>query len=193
MNKLTPYIQKFKDDDQFAGVFGVIMFTKEHAHVRSVLENEIKWDALDEVSGDKFAIFSSRMQKGKYQISGGGPRGMGMLIQTWEEPNENKELLNLFELDNTKDLPVICFFAEVRGNIQTCSISIDNKNEDAAFDSLMNAIRDVTAALNFMPKANIHEGRCAFRVVDIAADNHKAWRVIKKGFKFIPGIGRIIV
>ncbi|OEE51301.1 hypothetical protein A1OS_06175 [Enterovibrio norvegicus] len=191
-HKLTPHLQKFKDDETFSGVFGVILFTNEHANVRSVLEDQIKWEQLDEVSGDKFVIFSSRMEKGRYKVSGGGRGGQGLMKQTWQEPNENKELLEIFDISSTEKLPLICFFAEVCGNVHQCQVKIDATDENTVLKSLTDAIKDVKNALEFVKSEDVHDGLCAFRVADIAVTNHNEWLVVKRVFKYIPGLGRLV-
>ena len=68
-----------------------------------------------------------------------------MLVPIWKEPNENKEFLSVFSLNESKDLPCfITFIWKDNDEIEQIVWKLSNKNKEEAF----NSIREVVSIIS---------------------------------------------
>lgn len=129
-----------------ANLFGFIAFTSSSANIVKVLRDEDYWSSFDEDSKG-WLIFSVKpLERPIFPEPPPGP--IYEMVPVWKEPNANKEFIKFFELESTRELPLFIIFAIVEGEIQKFPFRIDDSTVDAAYDSIRNIIKDVTAALN---------------------------------------------
>jgi hypothetical protein len=173
-----------KSSKNEASVFGIVLFTDSHAHVKKVIYDDDYWRAMDEVSGDRWAIFSTRAEPGGFSLPPSKPGIIAMMVPVWREPNSNKELLDTFELESTERLPCIIAFAKDKdGMLLKNVMRIEGSTEQEAFNSLKDHIQTVTDALSVVTPENLKNPAGVYSAVSLAVTHAKDWQKIKKGVK----------
>lgn len=130
-------------------IYGFILYTRRHANVVNFLQNSNYWDCLDDISGPNWPIFSVRpLAQGRAELKGGGPSGtIGMMISTWNEPNENRKVLDFFGLSESKDLPCfVGFIWDDRGVLQQFTWPINESSVDNVYASLKRIVTIIAEA-----------------------------------------------
>lgn len=130
-------------------IYGFILYTRRHANVVNFLQNSSYWDCLDDISGPNWPIFSVRpLAQGRAELKGGGPAGtIGMMISTWNEPNENRKVLDFFGLSESKDLPCfVGFIWDDRGVLQQFTWPINETSVDNVYSSLKRIVTIIAEA-----------------------------------------------
>ena len=130
-------------------IYGFILYTRRHANVVNFLQNSNYWGCLDDISGPNWPIFSVRpLAQGRSEIKGGGPSGtIGMMISTWNEPNENRKILDFFELSESKDLPCfVGFIWDDRDELQQFIWPINETSVDSVYASLKRIVTIISEA-----------------------------------------------
>ena len=176
--------RQYGDKEGTANLFGVILYTDAHPHIKKVLRDDDYWAALDELSGPRWSIFSVRTNRGQLEFPNSPPGVFCRMVQVWREPATNKELLSFFELESTANLPKLIIFAEdENGNIHRSLIDIDESSETTAYASLKSIIHKVTTAASFISDEYLKQNVQAFYAVERAIDDHKQMQVLKRGAK----------
>ena len=117
-----------------ARIFGFIMYTRRHAYIIKALRDNDLWSELDEISGANWPIFSVKpLSEGRYELPKSNRNSSQMLVPIWKEPNENKEFLSVFSLNESKDLP--------------CFITFIWKDNDE-IEQIFNSIREVVSIIS---------------------------------------------
>ena len=176
-----------------SNVFGVILFTQKHPNLRRVLHDRLYWDALDEVSGDRWQIFATVAAAGHWdgapdpQATPTLPDGaIFQMQQVWKEPRENKELLADFQLDDTSDLPSLLVFGESSdGEFYRLTVRLDDGSIERAFASLKGAIGAVTTALEDVRPENFSNVEGVFAAIDLSVTSYKQFSWIKRALPFV--------
>ncbi len=139
-------VSHYRGRGELVDVYGVVLFTDAHPHVGKVLQDTAYWRASDEVSGDRWAIFSAKPKPGRTRMPRVRAGITGLMIPVWEEPSENKQLIKEFELESTQDLPTLLVFAwdQNSGEIVKVTIALDDSTVERAYNSLRENIRRVT-------------------------------------------------
>lgn len=129
-----------------ARIFGFIMYTRRHAYIIKALRDNDLWSELDEISGANWPIFSVKpLSEGRYELPKSNRNSSQMLVPIWKEPNENKEFLSVFSLNESKDLPCfITFIWKDNDEIEQIVWKLSNKNKKEAF----NSIREVVSIIS---------------------------------------------
>ncbi len=129
-----------------ARIFGFIMYTRRHAYIIKALRDNDLWSELDEISGANWPIFSVKLlSEGRYELPKSNRNSSQMLVPIWKEPNENKEFLSVFSLNESKDLPCfITFIWKDNDEIEQIVWKLSNKNKEEAF----NSIREVVSIIS---------------------------------------------
>lgn len=142
--------------------FGFILYSDENPNMVKLLRDDDYWNALNSASGEKFFIFSVKPKKGSFGFSDMPPGTLGVMAPTWKEPNDNKELLQVFEINSTQSLPLFLIFTKVGSHLLKHSIKIDETNTDAALLQLRKIfykIDEVANSINseFEHEAQVHD------------------------------------
>lgn len=173
-----------------ANLFGVIIYTNAHPHIKKVLRDEDYWQALDEVSGPQWSVYAVRAAEGTHGLPNLPPGYVGMMYPVWKEPKANKELLELFGLSSTENLPVIVVFAQNEdGDIYQNIVDVDDSTEEQAYKSIKEVLRVVAQALEKVSSENLQTDVNAFHAVSYSIKNYKEWRRIKKGASVLTKLG----
>lgn len=129
-------------------IFGFIMYTRRHSYVINALSDENKWNELDEISGANWPIFSVQPHECSRRHSGNcntlhtpDERPVfHMMLSTTYEPNDNRDLLELFSLNEMDDLP--CFVIFIWKDDNTTERIVWKLKNDSA-DEVFKSIREV--------------------------------------------------
>lgn len=92
-------------------VLAVIIFNTSNAHLIEALRNSSYVEALNEVSGDKIAVFWAARPEGKVEWPSFAPGTMGMMVPVYKEPSSNKTLYELFNIQDGQSLPMLVTFS----------------------------------------------------------------------------------
>lgn len=141
-----------KGDTNISRIYGFILYSEKDPYVAKVLRDEDFWKSLDAISGANWPIFAARpLQKGFFTTKGFTPNGIGMLIQTWDEPIVNNTVLDYFGLQDSRDFPLfVAFMWDDNDNLNQVSIHINGNSVDSAYSSLkdiVTVISNVEAAI----------------------------------------------
>jgi hypothetical protein len=127
-------------------LFGVIVYTDWHVHIKKILRDEDYWRAFDELTGPRWDVFSIRAHDGVWSAPSAPSRSFAMMRTVWKEPEANRELVDAFELDDTSDLPAVVIFHLAGKDLSRTVVRIDDSNFDNAYESLKSVFVKVAAA-----------------------------------------------
>ncbi len=164
-----------------ANLYGVILYTNSHAYVAKVLSDPIYWSALDEISGQQWSVFATKVAQGRYKLPTPPANTMVLMIPVWKEPAANKELLHMFQLENTKSLPLLAIFAaDEDGTIEQTVIPLSDSSLESAYESIQSILKTVADAIRQVEDGNLNDGTRAFRAVRYAIKGYNEKQVIKR-------------
>lgn len=152
LQKLTDSIIRKKDE---VNVFGIVLYTDAHAHVKKVLRDPDYWKSFGEISGDNWPVFAIRADPAR-QVFPTFPEGMiGYMVPVREETNKNKEFMAELELDDTRNLPLFVVFAQdPDGLLVKKEIRISDESKEDAYRSLNSAVDLVSRAVKGISPEN---------------------------------------
>lgn len=184
MNFTIDLFRRYMPKGRHADIYGIILFTDVHAHIKKVLEDEIYWKALDEISGPQWAIFATKAATGKFYIPKSPEGNLSYMVHIWKEPESNKELLDTFGLKSTEDLPVIVVFTQDKEQrVLKNILKIDDSSQENAFNSIRQIISKVSQTLNKMDTAKMSNNIKVYDAVNSSLRIYKNWQIVKKGFE----------
>lgn len=145
---------KQKCEESNSRIYGFIMYTRRHSYIVKTLRDKDFWNELNEISGVNWPIFAVQpLEEGWYTYPNlNNEEVLQFMIPTWHEPNENRKYLEVFSLQESKDLP--CFIAFIwndKNEIEQITFKLSNKNEQEAFDSIREVVTIISQTEN-----NIH-------------------------------------
>ena len=106
------------------------------------------------------------------------------MIPIWREPCENTMLLNEFNLESTKDLPLFVIFTHLGNEILQVQIKIDDSSIDKTYASIKEMIKVVSSAIKNIILENYKNPEGVFSALQLAINNYKEMKRIKKGISF---------
>src|SRR5205085_6566377 len=89
--------------EHIANAFGLVLYTDRHSNTAAVLADEIFWRGLNERTGERWPVFVLKRPAGHPESRPARPGELGLLVEVWREPKENKELLAQLGLTSTKN------------------------------------------------------------------------------------------
>jgi hypothetical protein len=161
-----------------ASVYGVILYTDAHANVKKVLRDEDYWKALDNEAGVQLTVYAIRATAVP-ALPRDALRGFTAVRR---EPRENEELLEEFDLDDSRAFPLLVVFAnEDTQGWRSLSIPLTDRSQDDAYNSLKEAVGLVSSALKGVDEDRLRtEGA------------YNAVRYTVKGYKEKKAIARVV-
>ena len=191
--KLQPHINRVLDNPNVLHVFGLILFTDEHPYVVKVLRDEDYWKEFDKMSGDSLAIFSAKPRRGAYDMPAPRPADLHYMVQIWQEPVENEELLSTFHLRSTEYLPKFVVFAQMPDDsILQCSLPLTNENEQAAYRRLRDIIRLVSGAARGIAEQYKSDTENVYNAFVLQIAEFKCRERIIRACKWIPFLSKVL-
>jgi hypothetical protein len=174
-----------KSSKEKSPLLSIILYTDRHPHIKKCLRDDDYWKAFDESSGKNWIIMSVKPKQGTYKLPN-FPKGViGMMIQIWEEPADNKPLIEFLEIDDTQNLPMIFFYklkdSEIEDDIY---VKIEGKTEEEIYNDLQDIISKVSKA--------IEKDGDFFENAKSTIRKEKVFRTIKKGKKILSDFNGLI-
>lgn len=136
-----------KCNESNSRIYGFILYTSSHPYVVKTMKDQEFWNALDEISGPNWPIFSVKPKYRKYiSYRRHNPIGtLEMMVPTSVSPSNNKEFLNFFGITDIDMLP--CFVAFVWDDddkLRTIACKIASKPVKAVYDSLEEIVKIIS-------------------------------------------------
>lgn len=177
-----------KSENVNVRVFGVIIYTDEHAHIKRMLADDTYWKALDEISGKRLTVFATRALQGSKEsqrIEG----KLGRFQEVWKEPNENRELVDLFEIGSTETLPVLVVFAmEGDQRMQRTVVHLNDESAEGAFNVLRTVTRSIADAIEGVAQEYASDPLSYFRATEVALAEYKDTKFLSKVYDILKEI-----
>jgi hypothetical protein len=181
MSWLQGLVQEYRKQEGLFDLFGVVLYSDEHAHVKKILRDDDYWSSFDALSGDNFAIFSVRPKKGYMSWPETRPGEWAMMVPVWKEPRENLPLLSEFSIKSTKNLPLLVVFTQLESEIVKLEFQLDDSSQEKLYLSLKEAISVIRKTLDGISKENIRNTDGVFAAAAMSYNHHKTISAIKKG------------
>jgi hypothetical protein len=183
LNELLKEIETFEKEQSVVKVFGAIVYSNRHPHIKKVLRDGDYWSSLNEISGQRWAIFAARAVEGHRKIRGGGPLGtLSMMIQVWVEPSENKKLVEYLGIESTEKPLLIIFTRLKTGEILKSDLRLDDSSTENAYKRLSEIIHGLTLAVEKIDNENIEDYESVFNAVNMTAGRIRDWDTFRKLF-----------
>ncbi|SFF30481.1 hypothetical protein [Sunxiuqinia elliptica] len=193
MNRINLEIAKqYANENELTKIMGFILFTDNNPYVKKVLRDDDFWQALDEISGNEWAIFSIKPKQGKIEIPTSKGNFLQMMVPVWKEPKENLKLMQEFDLKDTSKLPMLLIVSQnEEGEILKCEFPIENSNLDSVYNSLKEGIEIVKSTIDeILPQFKKNDE--VFINVQRSIEYKLIWKKIHKGLKFYSWINGLI-
>ena len=137
-----------KDNNKRQDLLSIILYTDKHPHIKKCLRDDDYWLALDESSGLNWKIFAVKPKQGNYSFPKSIPNSMQMMVMIWNEPAENKPIIEFLGLNDTKDLPLIFFYKFKDNEIEDeIYVKIEGDTEQEVYNDLQNIINKVSKSI----------------------------------------------
>lgn len=184
MSWINNLVEKYRNKENLVDVFGLVLYTDEHANIIKVLRDDDYWKAFHEISGPNWAIFSIKPQKGHIGYPDLGPGQLGLMVPVWKEPAKNKNLLREFAFKSTENLPLFLIFTHAVDEILQIQMKIDDSSIDNAYTSIKEVILVISKAIEGILPENYKNPEGVFTALHFAMNNHKDMKILKKGLGF---------
>ncbi len=166
-------------------LLSIILYTDKHPHIKKCLRDTDYWDSLDERSGLNWKIFAVKPKQGGYSFPESRPGVIQMMIMIWNEPADNKPIIEFLGLDDTKNLPLIFFYklngSEIEDEVY---VKIEGNTEQEVYNDLQDIIDKVSKSID-------KEGDL-FENAKSTIKREKIFRTIKKGKKILSDFNSLI-
>jgi hypothetical protein len=152
-------------------LFGMLLFTEIHPHVIKTLKDVDYYSALDKISGDEIALFSTMLFHSKPENLSLSPDNFHHMVPIWKEPEENKKILRWFDIKDSQELPALVIFGYGVGNIYYQKYSISSNSSLGVFNKLNIVLSRVSDSV----RNNKNNGRVSDNEIFEGAQ----WEIIK--------------
>jgi len=175
-------------DDNSPPLFGVILYTNSHPNIKKVLRDDDYWTALDELSGTKWAVFAVRTRLGNSRQPPTSPEYLESMVAVgMKKLLENAELLSVFKIEDTENLPALVIFIVDGDDVQRTVVRLDDSSLTKAYSSLKAAFKSVSDALIGLDEQDRQNPSVVFEAVKNNLRVDQVWKIIKGGYKVIKG------
>ena len=181
MDSLSTIVENFRASDGVAHIFGVMLYTDEHPNIKKVLRDDDYWQSFHELTGDRFCVFSVKPKKGVYEMPSPPPGMCAMMMPIWHEPSDNKKLLEVFELEDTKSLPMLILFTIHEGEYLKIELKLDDSSVESAYKSIKEQLEFSCNAINQIKVENLNNPQGLYAALSMHNDHKNKWSFIKKG------------
>ena len=192
MISFNAQVEEYKSKEGVAHLFGVLLFTDEHPNIKKVLRDDDYWLSFHELTGDRFCVFSAKPEKGCYGFPSLPPGILGMMVPIWKEPSMNKNLLKVFDMENTKSLPMLLLFTQVNGEYLKIELSLDDKSIESSYTSIREQLESACQAIAKINKENIDSPEGLFAALSLHQDQRVFWQRVKNSIDIYGYIKRLI-
>ena len=180
--KLNPIIQH----PEKVNIFGVLLYTRAHPHIIKLLKDDDYWDALDEISGKKWAIFSIKPLVRKLKRDPFQSNIISNMIPIYEEPFMNKKLLRDFNIQDTSSLPMLLvFWKKENGHTDQITYSLSGDSVETLYKDLNRIVSAITETIERITPENMTETARIFQEVLGTVKYKATWRTIAKSINIL--------
>ncbi len=139
-------IKKWIDKKNLSRIYGFILYTNADGILASALKNEAYWTAFDDISGERWPIFTVRqLKRGNYSIQSNGSDGISFMTTKWYEPPINMDVLDAFDIKSTEDLPCfVAFIWDDNNDIRSITVDIKGKTEQEVYHNIVEIISAIS-------------------------------------------------
>jgi hypothetical protein len=181
MSVFETLVQEYKANDNVAHLFGVVLYTDEHANIKKVLRDDDYWSAFNELTGDDFAVFSIRPKKGEHSVPKMPMGSMGMMVPIWIEPKENRKIIELFELEDTQRLPMLLLFTEVNDSYLSIKLPLKESSVETAYNAIKSQLEFSCRAIADVKKENFKNAEGLYAALSLRHDDRQKWSLLTRG------------
>jgi hypothetical protein len=192
LDSFRTLIEEYKGKEGVAQLFGVLLYTDQHPNIKKVLRDDDYWLSFNELTGDRFCVFSVKPAKGKYEFPTFPPGTIGMMVQMWKEPAENKKLIELFEIEDTKNIPMLLLFTEIKGEFLKIELKLDNSSQDTAYSSIKEQLEFSCNALSLIKEENLKNPSGLYSALSLHQDDRLKWKLLTKSVDLYAYIKRLL-
>jgi hypothetical protein len=171
--------------ESIANAFGLVLYTDRHANTASVLANELFWRGLNERTGERWPVFVLKRPAGQVESRPSRPGELGLLVEVWREPNENKELLAQLDLSSTKNPYLVVYSLLDSDRTLAQTIELNDDSLEAAHAALKEALDAATRAIEDVDAANLKSAEGVQAALDLTLTDLKQRRWIKKALPLV--------
>ena|GEM_PF-1988772 len=144
---------RLRETHELFPLFGIILFTSAHPYVIKMLKDEDYLAALNDITGNHIAVFTTALFQGRYTTPPSKPGQLSMMCMIWQEPNENKNLLSWFDLKDSNNLPLLVLFGIdfENNNLYYRKHSIKAESPQSTYNLLQEALSAVSTQIQKNP------------------------------------------
>lgn len=173
-----------------ADLYGLILYTSSHPHLRRVLKNDEYWQALDEASGPRWAVFAARLKAEvpKSDTAPPDPTEDALLYVMVEargdlfdqDGSTRSDMLDELGVD-ASDLPLLLVYTvSRRGDVYSRSWPLSDESEPKAYESLKSVLTVVSRSLERVDPEQLGHPEGVFTAVSYALQNEKDWQRVQR-------------
>jgi len=182
MTWLDDAVVHYRSPDETICMYGVLLYTDAHPHIKKVINDDDYWKEFDEISGERWVVFSIRADQGNLKQQ--NARGNIQFFEPiWDEPAANKELIDVFELPSTEHLPLLAVFFEGRDGLYKNLIQLDDSSQQNAHNSIKRSVKTVSQALDDVLEENLGNADGVIAALELAIQHDRDWRYIENIFR----------
>lgn len=178
-------VDAYKSLPETANLFAVVLYTDEHANIKKVLRDEDYWRSLDELTGFRLCVFSAKPRKGKLTHPSLPSGVVGMMIPVWDEPNENRRLVEILELKDTSGLPMVMLFTKIEEEYLKIELPLKDDTENDALTSLRDKLTFARDVLDRVLEENLKNPEGLFAAAALKDSHRKDWHRLAKGARLV--------
>jgi hypothetical protein len=186
MNWLTSVIQDASSNTVLPPLFGIILYTDADPVWVKLLRDWDYWKALDDMSGPRWWIFATRARSGRTLILDNNRQLKRSIIPVWKEPKENLDLLELFNIGTSRDLPVLGIFVlGTDSEINQIGLPLSGDTVESAYVDLRSHILVITDALERIPETDRTSPAAVLLYVERALGQVSRRTSLQKSYGFL--------
>jgi len=129
-------------------LWGILLFTEAHPHIIKALKDADYYSALNEITGDNLALFTTMLFVGEYEMPSPPPDVIALLVPVWKEPQQNKKVLPWFSIKDSRELPLLVVFGHEGGEFYYQKYPIKDDSPQDVFNSLKSVLSRVSEAVD---------------------------------------------
>jgi hypothetical protein len=157
---------KFNELSEFK-IFGILLYSNENPHIIKMLRDIDYYNSLNEKSGEDLIIFHTPIQKGNYIYSSKGNSSLALMVRIWKEPEDNKKVLPIFEIKDSRELPVFTLFLFENGELHFFNNKIKYSSVEDSYLSLASVIDNIKPIYKMNTKNKLNYFKLAKRKIKI--------------------------
>lgn len=129
-------------------LFGMLLFTDAHPHIIKMLRDPDYYSALDMITGDNIALFSTMVFHGEFEYPSPPSEMFAKVLPVWKEPIQNMKVLPWFDIRESRVLPILVVFCHNDGNIYFQKHAIKAESSHDCFNNINKILSRISEVIN---------------------------------------------